>query len=209
MTRRPAAPAAAPGVVRPAMPLDELDRWLRARTAPRPVAGNLAMFDGYITAIVAGPVSLPPLEWICPLLGVAPDAYNDASTSEFAAIAAVAERHNAISNTLAEAPARFTPIFARTAGGKIDVAPWCRGFQAAIQLRPRAWRRLMPAGRLAHAWLLPILAHCTDAHGRPPPGAPPPGPRAELMRINADRDIPPAVEAMRQFWMPIRFKQRG
>ena len=60
MTRRPAAPSppmAVPGVVRPAMPLDELDRWLRARTQPRPVADSLVMLDGYVTAIVVGPVT--------------------------------------------------------------------------------------------------------------------------------------------------------
>jgi uncharacterized protein len=103
MTHQPtdaASADAAPGVVMAAMPLDELDRWLRGRTQPRPVAENVAMFDGYITAIVAGPVSLPPLDWICPLLGVAPDAYNDGSTPEFAAIGAVAERHNVIQHTV-------------------------------------------------------------------------------------------------------------
>jgi uncharacterized protein len=190
------------------MPLAELDRWLRARSQ-RSVAENLAMFDGYITAIVAGPVSLPPLDWICPLLGVAPDAYNDGSTAEFAAIGAVAERHNAISNTLAEASGRFAPIYGRNAGGAVDVGPWCRGFHAAMQLRPRAWRRLLHARHPAHVWLLPILVHSTDAAGRPVPGAPPPGPLAEMARFEADQRIPLVVEAMRQFWMPSRFKTRG
>jgi uncharacterized protein len=204
-----ASPAAAPEVVIAPMPLGELDRWLRGRTQPRPVAKNVAMFDGYITAIVAGPVSLPPLEWICPLLGVAPDAFNDGSTVEFAAIGAVAERHNAISNTLPEAPGRFVPIFGRTASGAVDVAPWCQGFHAAMQLRRKAWRRLWPTGRPANPWLLPILSHCTDAAGRPVPGAPPPGPRAEQARFEAEWTIPFDVEAMRQFWMPTRFKTKS
>jgi hypothetical protein len=78
-----------------------------------------------------------------------------------------------------------------------------------MQLRPKAWRRLLPAGRPAHAWLLPILVHCTDANGRPVPGAPPPGSLTELARFEADRDIPRASEATCQFWMPIRFKRRG
>jgi hypothetical protein len=66
-TGLPAAPGVArPGAVRPAMPLEELDRWLRQRRQPRPVADSLAMFDGYITAIVVGPVTYEPLGWLCP-----------------------------------------------------------------------------------------------------------------------------------------------
>jgi uncharacterized protein len=56
------------------MPLDELDRWLREPRPLRPVANTLAMLDGYVTAIVAGPVSYAPLAWLCPLLGVPPEA---------------------------------------------------------------------------------------------------------------------------------------
>jgi uncharacterized protein len=43
------------------MSLDELDRWLRAPRPLRPVADSLTMLDGYVTAIVAGPVTYEPL----------------------------------------------------------------------------------------------------------------------------------------------------
>ncbi len=78
MTRRPAKPAAASaasGVIRPPMSLDELDRWLRTPRKLQPVADSLAMLDGFVTAIVAGPVTYEPLGWLCPLLGVTKDAY--------------------------------------------------------------------------------------------------------------------------------------
>ena len=52
---------------------------------------------------MAGPVSMNPPEWIRPLLGIEIDAFNHGSTSEFAAISAVAVRHNAISETLSTA----------------------------------------------------------------------------------------------------------
>ena len=78
---------------------------------------------------------------------------------------------------LSEAPGRFAPIFGRDAHGAIDVGPWCRGFHAAIQLNPKFWQKLLPARGLAHKWLIPILAHCTNADGRPVRGAPPHGPR--------------------------------
>jgi uncharacterized protein len=208
MTRRsgaPAAPPSAAGVVRPAMPLDELDRWLRAPRPLRPAAGSLAMLDGYVTAIVAGPVTYEPLGWLCPLLGVTKEAYLDGDTPAFAAIAAVAEHHNALAATLSEKPDQFTPLFGHSETGAVDVGPWCRGFYGAIQLNPKYWRKLLPARRQAHLWLIPILAHCTSADGRPVPGGPPPGPLTELARFDAHRNIPPAVVAMREFWAPSRY----
>ena len=50
-------------------------------------AGGLSGVDGFVTAIVAGPVSMPPPDWICPLLDVEADAFNH-DNEEFSAIAA-------------------------------------------------------------------------------------------------------------------------
>ena len=50
------------------MPLTELERWLQARVDRHPAATSLSMLDGYAAAIVAGPVSMSPRDWICPLL---------------------------------------------------------------------------------------------------------------------------------------------
>jgi uncharacterized protein len=55
-----------------AMPLDKLDLWLQGRAGAS--AANLSMLDGFVTAIVAGPVSMDPPEWICPLLAIDIDA---------------------------------------------------------------------------------------------------------------------------------------
>ena len=46
------------------MPLDELEPWLLARAERHPVATSLPMLDGYVAAIVAGPVSISPLDWM-------------------------------------------------------------------------------------------------------------------------------------------------
>jgi uncharacterized protein len=153
MTRRPAKPAATPAtssVIRPPMPLDELDRWLRTPRKRQPVADCLTMLDGFVTAIVAGPVTYEPFGWLCPLLGVTKDACLNGDTLEFAAIAAVAEHHNIISAVLSETQNAFMPLFGRSETGDVDVGPWCRGFYAAIQLNPKFWRKLLPARRQAH-----------------------------------------------------------
>jgi len=121
------------------MPLDELEPWLQDRAEQHPVATSLPVLDGYVAAIVAGPVSMSPVDWICPLLAIDADAFNHGGTPEFAAISAVALRHNEISNTLSTAPDRFTPIHRREASGDIDARPWCQGFYDAMRLRLSAW----------------------------------------------------------------------
>jgi uncharacterized protein len=210
MTRPATEPApATSGVVRPPLSLDELDRWLRAPRHRRPAADGISMLDGFVAAIVAGPVTYEPLGWLCPLLGVSKDVINDGDTEEYAALAAAAMHHNELSATLSEAPGRLAPIFERDAQGAIDVGPWCRGFHAAIQLNPKFWRKLLPARGLAHIWLISILAHCTDANGRPVRGAPPQGPLTDLAHFDAHREIPRAVVAIREFWAPTRYNRHS
>jgi uncharacterized protein len=80
------------------------------------------MLDGFVTAIVAGPVTYEPFGCLCPLLGVTKDACRNGDTPEFAAIAAVAEHHNIISAVLSEQNA-FTPLFGRSETGDVDVGP--------------------------------------------------------------------------------------
>jgi hypothetical protein len=71
--------SAHPPMTAVAMPLDKLDLWLQGRTGA--AATNLAMLDGFVSAVVAGPVSMDPPEWICPLLGIEIDAFNHGGTA--------------------------------------------------------------------------------------------------------------------------------
>lgn len=192
-----------------AMPLEELGRWLQARADRRPVATSVPVMDGCVTAIVAGPVSMSPLDWICPLLAVDTDAFNHGGTPEFAAISAVALHHNEISNILSTAPARFEPMHRRKPNGEVDPRPWCQGFYAAMRLSMLAWAPLLDFSNVNHGLLLPILLHCRDDQGRPLLGPPRNGRETRDFLRNAHADIPVVVEAMRQYWMPIRYARAG
>jgi uncharacterized protein len=103
-------------------------------------------FDGCVTAIVAGPVSIPPPDWIRPLLGDDPDAFNH-DNEEFSAITATAMRHNAISDGLAAKSTRVEPLFERAQDGAIDARPWCMGFYAGMKLRLFSWSKLLQTAR--------------------------------------------------------------
>jgi uncharacterized protein len=187
------------------MPLAELERWLQDRADPRPVATSLPMLDGYVAAIVAGPVSIDPPDWICPLLAVDADAFHHGGTPEFAAICAVARRHNNISRVLSTSPDRFEPMHRRKPNGDVDPRPWCRGFHAAMRLRMSDWAPLLDTGNVNHGLLLPILLHCRDDQGRPLLALARRGRETRDSLRNAHADIPAVVEAMRQYWMPTRY----
>jgi len=193
-----------------AMPLDRLDLWLHQRANSRiplhPAATSVPMLDGFVTAIVAGPTSFNPPDWICPLLGVEFAAFTS-ENEETSAICAVALRHNEISNTLSTAPKTFEPMFARKPDGGIDVQSWCNGFFAAIQLRPQAWSPMLNANSAEHRLLRPILIHCLDKTGRPIIDTKRNGAGQSSPEGNPRHEIPPVIEAMRQFWMPIRFRR--
>ncbi len=193
-----------------AMSFERLGQWIseraRSPTPRHPQATSLSMLDGAVTAVVAGPVSMPPEEWVCQLLGVDPDDFNH-DTEAFSAIAATLMRHNAISETLSTRPESFEPLFERSSDGEVDPQPWCMGFYAVMKLRLPTWSRLLSSDRIEHDLLSPILIHCVDDAGRP--ALPPPmrrRPGTPLLARHGWRDIPAAVEALRQFWMPIRFK---
>ncbi|MCC8950923.1 UPF0149 family protein, partial [Bradyrhizobium sp. Arg62] len=86
-----------------------------------------------------------------------------------------------------------------------DPRPWCQGFYGAMRLRLSAWAPLLDTSNVNHGLLLPILLHCRDDQGQPMLGSPRSGRKtAEFLR-NAYADIPAVVEAMRQYWMPIRY----
>jgi uncharacterized protein len=191
------------------MPLEELERWLQQRAQRRPVATSIPTLDGYVAAIVAGPVSISPLDWIRPLLAVDADAFNHGGTPEFAAISAVVQHHNHISNILSTNPNRFEPMHRRKPNGDVDARPWCQGFHAAMRPRILAWAPLLDTSNVNHGLLLPILLHCLDDQARPLLGTAWKGHEAKEFLRNAHTDIPAVIEAMRQYWMPTRYARAG
>ena len=138
-----------------AMSLDQLDDWLDTLD-PRAKVDGVSMLDGYVTAVVIGPCSIPPDEWFVDLLG-ARGRIATAHGKTLAAITAVAARFNAISETLSTAPGQHAPIFEKTADGLALPNPWCMGFRSAMQLRLKDWQPLLDPSRPNHALMPPTL----------------------------------------------------
>lgn len=149
----------------------ELDQWLRDRGALKPLARNLSMLDGFVAAVVAGPVSMPPPFWICPVLAIDADAFNTGGTPEFAAIKAVAGRHNAISDDL-QGDSGLRLLFSIALNGAVDPSDWCEGFLAAVELNRPLWNDLFDIDNIHHGLMLPILLHTKNSRGEPALGPP-------------------------------------
>ena len=184
------------------MSLEELDQWLE-QLDPPPLVDGVSMLDGYLAAIIVGPCSIDPQEWLRHMLG--PNGrLGLEGTKQAAAIMAIVARFNAISEGLATAPQRYAPIFERTDDGAVLAGSWCMGFLAAMKLRYGAWLGLGDIGHLGHALLMPILLHCIDSAARPLLGLMRAGPENQEFLRTAYHDIPLVVPAIREFWMPQR-----
>jgi uncharacterized protein len=188
-----------------AMNLEQLDAWLYT-LEPTPLVNGASMLDGYLTAIVIGPCSIPPDEWFVHLLGEH-GRIATATGAALAALKAIVARFNAISEGLSLAPGKHAPVFEKTDRGLALPQPWCMGFLTAMRLRFDDWRPLLDLGRIEHGLLLPILLYCTDPLGRPMLGPPREGPETEEFLRTAYQDIPIVIPAIRDFWMPQRLRQ--
>jgi uncharacterized protein len=187
---------------REAMSLEELERWID-QLDPPPLIDGVSMLDGYLAAIIVGPCSIDPYEWLRHMLGPH-SGLGIEGTKQAAAIMAIVARFNAISEGLSTAPERYAPIFERTDDGTVLAGPWCMGFLAAMRLRYDVWRPLRDISRIEHGLLLPILLHCTDSTGRPVLGPVRQGPEGQEFLRTAYHDIPLVIPAIREFWMPQR-----
>ena len=181
---------------RRALSLEELELWLASDHAPAKGGWNVSAVDGFLAGIVVGPEPIEPEEWTRLIFGARPLG-KDAD----AALQAVLDRHAAIARDLAEAPARYAPLFMRTDEGTVLAQDWAAGFLAAVRLRLEAWRPLLEGP----AWiglLLPILVHTPD-----------PAIEARIARLPAEarhhlaeayQHIPSAVAALREHFLPAR-----
>ena len=112
--------------------LEQLDNWFLTLEPPARVEG-VSMLDGYLTAIIIGPRSIPPDEWFDDLFGKRGNIAV-ASGTMLAAITAIVARFNAISEALSAEPPRHAPIFRKTDAGLALPHLWCMGFLSLIHI---------------------------------------------------------------------------
>ncbi len=89
--------------------LDELEAWFQ-HADPSPHCGGVSMMDGFLTALVIGPVFIHPEKWIWHIVG---DHEKRAfiGTQAQAVIDTIVAHHNEISTCLSQDRFSYKPIF--------------------------------------------------------------------------------------------------
>ena len=184
--------------------LDQLDNFLIDRIPEDEVEGvvdegilDISELDGFLTAIISGPLAINPSEWLPVVWGAYEPQW--ASSEESEAIVALILRHmNTIVNVLNDSPEDFEPIIlAREEGGETItvVDEWCTGYMKGIGLSAQAWRE---GGEAVAELLFPITLFSSEA-GRK---------RLETLETEEvevlKRSIPMAVQKLHAFWLSNR-----
>jgi len=134
----------------------ELDEILRGDG--RADAIGMSAIDGLIAALVAAPSFVHPDEWIPLIFGGRQPPLHEGSP-ELGVVKTIFNRYNEVSETLADQPQAYRPIFMIGNDGSIVARDWAVGFMLGIGLRSEEWgkRILLTQHRQV---LTPILVYC-------------------------------------------------
>jgi uncharacterized protein len=157
---------------------------------------DVSELDGLFTAIVSGPATTLPSQWLPAVWGDFEPVWDD--EREFQAIFSLMMRHmNVIASILMETPDAFEPMFLeRTVEGQsyTIVDEWCEGYWRGMQLTRDHWDR---GGEEVTALLAPILAFTSETSWLGHDHA-----RDEVVTIQ--QAITPSVRAIHAYWLARR-----
>ena len=182
---------------------DELDQFLLSDAVPDE-AMLLDTLDGYLTAIIVGPTTIAPSQWLPRVWGDADDGAPEFESMEQAGrVLELMLRHmNGILWSLQDDPDAFEPFLSTRQFEQreyLDGEMWAHGFVTGIDLCRDDWQPLFddPAGSAA---LRPILLLGADEVS---------GEEEKLTRWPAQREelseqIAASVADIYRFWLPRR-----
>ena len=182
--------------------IDELERFLLYELESDE-AMMLDMLDGYLHAIAIGPVSLHPRQWLPKVWGLGSFMPPMESIDQLNHILGLVMRHfNGIISGLQADPREISPIWCtRTYRGKEydDAEGWAYGFVEGMKLCWNDWKPILdtPEGQ---AWYRPIGLLGEDDFGPDQDELT----KTPLRRGKLALQIPEAVVAIYEYWMPLR-----
>jgi uncharacterized protein len=129
---------------------------------------DISELDGFLTAVVSGPVMIPPSRWLPAVWGdYEPEWERRENPKDFETVFSLLIRHmNGIAATLMEQQEDFEPLFLeRVVEGKTYtiVDEWCEGYVRGVKLAEEAWAS---GGLEMRILLVPILAFTSEADWR-------------------------------------------
>jgi uncharacterized protein len=174
---------------------DLLEAWLLRRSKG---ITDIVELEGFLTAVVVGPVTLLPSVWLLKVFGgKTPGFKTETDFNEFMRL--VMGFYNDVVARVGHDAVQFEPTFYQSRGpGKrvVVVDDWCWGFIKGVRLSSAAWK---PLKRERPELLKPMELFGTragfrelDAEG------------AVAMHSKWSPKIAPAVRAIHAYWLPQR-----
>ncbi len=185
--------------------LDELEAFLLSDDVPEDCM-DIAMLDGFLTALIIGPNTLLPSQWLPYIWGGDENEEMTFASGEQAerVLNLIMRYYNDRVHDLREDAVEFEPLLyvRQDEAGEVPVLDeWCVGFITGIGLDPEGWRPLIESDAEQDAVLLaPMLLFGTEdgqAELRSNP---------ELAGRQSDfaDGLGPCVLGIRDFWLPGR-----
>lgn len=185
--------------------LDELDQFLTAETMPKE-SMDIAMLDGFLTALIVGPNTPIPKQWLPEVWGE-----NEASPMQFEnetqaerMLSLVMRMFNDRILSLQGDIDEFEPlIFEHEVDGELTpiIDEWCMGFVRGMHLDPEGWKPLLAADDEASASLLtPMLLYGTEEGWEELDH----NPALKDRHLDLAASIGPCVLGIRDYWLPAR-----
>ncbi len=179
--------------------IDELDAFLLSEATPDDCM-DIAMLDGFLTALAVAPTTLPPTTWM-PLIWGGQVRWE--SRAQRDRIEGFVFRHaDALLNYLRDDPETFEPLLAEE---EVDGQPvpildeWCAGFVIGMAADETAWQPLLDSPE-GEQWLETILLYGTEDGMRDRERDPVP-PDEHLERTTG---VGEDVMAIMAYWLPAR-----
>ena len=121
---------------------------------------NLSSLDGFLAAVLVGPVWVPPQIWLPLVWNCSEPEWHDQDEA-IRICGAVVNRHDEVARQLTEDPDSYAPIFRTLPDGTVTADDWARGFLDGMVLHAREWDALSrdPVGR---RFLVTITAQLPD-----------------------------------------------
>lgn len=164
-------------------------------------AMDIAMVDGFLTALAVGPSTLPPSRWLPVIWGRDEMVWTSKQQAE--RIMSLILRHaNAIVFHLRDDPETFEPLmYEREHEGKVIpiIDEWCTGFVRGMGLDEAGWQPLLDTEE-GEEMLYPILLYGTEVGWEELQNHPELAARHEEMATS----LGDCVMAIQAWWLPTR-----
>jgi uncharacterized protein len=174
----------------------ELEALLASSRVGRGCLKNFSAVDGFLAAMLAGPVWISPEEWLPRIFGAREPKWLDLDEAE-RVCDVIRARYEQVERQLEETPDSYVPIFRTLHDGSVVAADWARGFHIGVEMRSPLWDALT-ASRKGMRYFTTILSQLPDWDGKIMADL---GRAAVLdFRREGRRFIPFCVREIRRFW---------